>query len=57
MLVNRTDSLYCVQDLFCAPRPMQCGATDSALQELQPLVAGANDIAWNAEYGVPAVVG
>lgn len=57
VLLDTTGRLLCVQDLFCAPRPMQCGAKDSHLKQLQQLVAGANDIAWNAEYGVLAIVG
>ena len=32
---------------------MQCGATHADLKQLQQLVAGPNDTAWNAEYGVP----
>ena len=31
---------------------MQCEVKDADMKELQQLVAGANDSAWNEEYGV-----
>lgn len=48
-----TSSWACLQDLLCAPRPMQCGANSGQIKELRQLVAGPNDVAWNAEYGAP----